>query len=109
MERVYQECLSVPDDKFADLSTGRDVSCTAAGWSLRELGHDFIEPTATIRWLARAADAVRNHQLQPLRGGSQKTRSLILRSQSHAIERFAKSGGLSSVVVFLAGNAGWGS
>ncbi len=75
MERVYQDCLSVPDANFADLSAGRDVSSAAAGSSLRELCHDLIEPTATIRWLARAADAVRNHQLQRLRRGNQETRS----------------------------------
>jgi signal transduction histidine kinase len=52
---VHQECLSILDDGFAGLSMDEDVSLTAANSPLRELCHDLIEPTATIRWLVRAA------------------------------------------------------
>jgi signal transduction histidine kinase len=55
VERVHQECLSILDDSFAGLSIDEDVSLTAANSPLRELCHDLIEPTATIRWLVRAA------------------------------------------------------
>lgn len=57
MERGRQRCLSIHADNLAGLSAVRDVSQPAAGLSLRELCHDIIEPAATIRWLARAADA----------------------------------------------------
>jgi two-component system, OmpR family, sensor kinase len=39
-----------------------DVSPTAANSSLRELCHDLIEPTATIRWLVRAAATTESGQ-----------------------------------------------
>lgn len=55
MERVHQECLSILDDSFADLSIDAEVSLTTAAAPLREVCHDLIEPTATIRWLVRAA------------------------------------------------------
>jgi two-component system OmpR family sensor kinase len=55
VERVHQECLSILDDSFADLSIEAEVSLTTAATPLRELCHDLIEPTATIRWLVRAA------------------------------------------------------
>jgi len=81
MERVKRGCLSIPADNLADLSAvdladlsaadladlsavdledlsaTADVSLAAAGLSLRELCHDLIEPTATIKWLVRAAEA----------------------------------------------------
>ena len=57
VERVKRGCLSIPEDNLADLSAAADVSSAAAGLSLRELCHDLIEPTATIRWLVRAAEA----------------------------------------------------
>src|ERR1700730_11653004 len=56
-ERVKRGCLSIPADNLADLSAAADISSAAAGLSLRELCHDLIEPTATIRWLVRAAEA----------------------------------------------------
>jgi len=55
VERVHQECLNVLDDSFAGFSIDEDVSLTAANSPLRELCHDLIESTATIRWLVRAA------------------------------------------------------
>ena len=55
MERVQQELLSVLDDSFADLSIDAEGSLTTAAAPLREVCHDLIEPTATIRWLVRAA------------------------------------------------------
>jgi two-component system, OmpR family, sensor kinase len=57
VERVQRGCLSIPADNLADLSAAAEVSSVAAGLSLRELCHDLIEPTATIRWLVRAAEA----------------------------------------------------
>jgi len=55
VERVHQECLSILDDSFADLSIEAEVSLATAATPLRELCHDLIEPTATIRWMVRAA------------------------------------------------------
>jgi len=57
VERGRQRCLSMPTENLADLSAVREVSPPTAGSSLRELCHDIIEPAATIRWLAHAADA----------------------------------------------------
>ncbi len=57
-------CLSIPADNLADLSATADVSSAAAGLSLRELCHDLIEPTATIRWLVRAAEAESGQDLR---------------------------------------------
>jgi two-component system OmpR family sensor kinase len=57
VERVQRGCLSIPADNLADLSAAAEVSSVAAGLSLRDLCHDLIEPTATIRWLVRAAEA----------------------------------------------------
>ena len=76
MERVYRACLSIPDDKFVGFPAGGDISAAAIGSLLRELCHDLIEPTAPIRWLVPAADAVRSQhhqQLQRLRAGNQET------------------------------------
>ena len=55
MERVHQECLSILDDSFADLSIDAEVALTTAATPLREVCHDLIEPAAAIRWLVRAA------------------------------------------------------
>lgn len=57
MERATRGCLSIPADNLADLSASADFSSVEAALSLRELCHDLIEPTATIRWLVRAAEA----------------------------------------------------
>jgi signal transduction histidine kinase len=57
VELAQGECLSIPANNLADLPATSGVSSAAAGTSLRELCHDLIEPTATIRWLVRAADA----------------------------------------------------
>ena len=57
MERAEQEFLNIPATKFPDVSMARSVSGPAAGASLRELCHDLIEPTATIRCLVHAAGA----------------------------------------------------
>jgi signal transduction histidine kinase len=53
MERIEQECLNIPISKFA----AQGVAAAGADGSLRELCHDLIEPTATIRCLVHAADA----------------------------------------------------
>jgi two-component system OmpR family sensor kinase len=63
VERVNQECLSILDDSFADLSIEAEVSLTTAATPLRELCHDLIEPAATIRWLVRVA-AIESGQAQ---------------------------------------------
>jgi signal transduction histidine kinase len=64
VERVNQGCLSIPADNLADLSAAAGVSSAAAGLSLRELCHDLIEPTATITWLVRAAEAESGQDLR---------------------------------------------
>ena len=72
MERVKRGCLSIPADNLADLSAINvadlsavaGISSAAAGLSLRELCHDLIEPTATIRWLVRAAEAESGQDLR---------------------------------------------
>jgi signal transduction histidine kinase len=64
VERVKRGCLSIPADNLADFSATAEVSLAAAGLSLRELCHDLIEPTATIRWLVRAAEAESGQDLQ---------------------------------------------
>jgi signal transduction histidine kinase len=52
--------LAAASDQFASV----DVSPATPGSSLRELCHDFIELTATIRWLARAAEAESGEELR---------------------------------------------
>jgi two-component system sensor histidine kinase TctE len=48
--------MVLPSDGLAELSAPVEASSVTMGLSLRELCHDLIEPTATIRWLARAAE-----------------------------------------------------
>ena len=48
---------------MAELSAPVEAFSVAAGLSLRELCHDLIEPTATIRWLVRAAEAGSGEEL----------------------------------------------
>lgn len=55
MEREQQEFLNIPASKFAVMSTATGVSVAAPGVALRELCHDLIEPTATIRCLVHVA------------------------------------------------------
>ena len=62
MERVHRVCLSIPDDRFTDFSTGRDIPFAAADSTLREPCRDFIEPTETTRWLVRTADTIPHEQ-----------------------------------------------
>lgn len=57
MERVQWGTRSLPAVGSGDPSMSGDVSSATAGSSLRELCHDLIEPTATIRWLVRATEA----------------------------------------------------
>jgi signal transduction histidine kinase len=63
VERTQQGGLSIPIESLADLSA-TCVSSAAAGSSLREVCHDLIEPTATIRWLVRAAEAESGEELR---------------------------------------------
>jgi two-component system sensor histidine kinase TctE len=44
-------------DGSGDPSAPEDAATVTIGTSLREVCHDLIEPTATIRWLVRAAEA----------------------------------------------------
>ena len=61
---MQRGCLSIPADNLADLSATRDIASAEVGSSLRELCHDLIEPTATIRWLVRAASAESGQDLR---------------------------------------------
>jgi hypothetical protein len=73
MERVHRVCLSIPDDRFTDLSAGRDIAFAAADLTLREPCRGFIEPTDTTGWLVRTADTIASdHEIRRLRGDSQK-------------------------------------
>jgi signal transduction histidine kinase len=49
--------VSTAADGSGSLSAHRDISSVTISSSLRELCHDLIEPTATITWLVRAAEA----------------------------------------------------
>lgn len=62
MEQVQWASEARPADGLAGLSDSVDASFTA-GLSLRELCHDLIEPAATIRWLARAAETGAGEEL----------------------------------------------
>jgi signal transduction histidine kinase len=55
VELVQWDSMVLPSDGIAELSAPAEASSVTTGVSLRELCHDLIEPTATIRWLARAA------------------------------------------------------
>jgi signal transduction histidine kinase len=55
VETIQRAYLGIPAYDLADLSGATAVPSAAAGSPLRELCHDLIEPTATIRWLVRAA------------------------------------------------------
>jgi signal transduction histidine kinase len=57
VESAQRAYSGMPAPDLADLSGATDVSSAATGSSLRELCHDLAEPTATIRWLVRAAGA----------------------------------------------------
>ncbi len=57
MEQVQLDSVVLPSDDFAGLSAPAGASSVTTGLALRELCHDLIEPTATIRWLVRAAAA----------------------------------------------------
>lgn len=57
MERVQWGSTGTLADGLDSLSTPSEAALDTAGSSLRELCHDLIEPTATIRWLVRAVEA----------------------------------------------------
>jgi signal transduction histidine kinase len=57
VERVQWGITGTLVDGLDELSELGEVGTAAAGSSLRELCHDLIEPTATIRWLVRAIEA----------------------------------------------------
>lgn len=87
MERVTWECVSIPEDRFADLSADREVSSTASGSSLRDLCHDLIEPTATIRWLVRAAADEAGPSLRDRLGAIAVAAGQITAICEHVLER----------------------
>jgi len=64
VEREQQGFLNIPANKFAAMSTGRGVSAAGPGAALRELCHDLIEPTATIRCLVHVAGAESGQDLR---------------------------------------------
>jgi len=73
MERVHRVCLSIPDDRFTDFSTGRNIPFAAADSTLREPCQGFIDPADTTGWLVRTADTIASDQeIRRPRGDSQK-------------------------------------
>lgn len=54
---------TLPADGLAELSARAEAASVTTGLSLRELCHDLIEPTATIKWLARAAETGSGEEL----------------------------------------------
>jgi signal transduction histidine kinase len=63
VERVQWDSVVRPSDDLAELSEPAAASSATTGLSLRELCHDLIEPTATIRWLVRAAETGSGEEL----------------------------------------------
>jgi hypothetical protein len=57
MERVHQVYLSIPGDRFTDLSIGRNISFAATDSPLRESCRDLIRTTDTTR-VPRAPSAL---------------------------------------------------
>jgi signal transduction histidine kinase len=55
--RVQWGSMGTLVDGLGNLSALGEAGTVATGSSLRELCHDLIEPTATIRWLVHAAEA----------------------------------------------------
>jgi len=64
VERVQWGRVGMLGDVSGELSALGDVSSVTRGSSLREVCHDLIEPTATIRWLVRAAEAESGEELR---------------------------------------------
>ena len=65
VEQVQWGGIGTLADGLGDLSgLAGDGASHVTDWSLREVCHDLIEPTATIRWLARAAEAESGGQLR---------------------------------------------
>lgn len=64
MEQVQWDRAGMLADEPGMRSAPEDVSPVMADPSLRELCHDLIEPTATIRWLVRAAEAESGEELR---------------------------------------------
>ena len=63
VERVQGDRVVISVSGLDDLSGLDDESSVTTGLLLRELCHDLIEPTATIRWLVRAAEAGSGEEL----------------------------------------------
>jgi signal transduction histidine kinase len=63
VERVQWDTMVMLADGSGDLSASGEVCSVTTSSSLRELCHDLIEPTATIRWLVRAAEADSGEEL----------------------------------------------
>ena len=98
-------CLSIPEDNLADLSVVNGVSAAngvpaendassangipvaAVNLSLRELCHDLIEPTATIRWLVRAAEAESGQDLRNRLGAIAVAAGQIAAICEHILDR----------------------
>lgn len=63
VDRVQWGSVGTLGDGIGSLSVPGEVGSVATASSLRELCHDLIEPTATIRWLVRAAEAESGEEL----------------------------------------------
>jgi two-component system sensor histidine kinase TctE len=63
VERVQRDSMVLPSDGLTELSAPAEASSVTMSLSLRELCHDLIEPTATIRWLVRAAEVGSGEEL----------------------------------------------
>jgi signal transduction histidine kinase len=64
VETTQRAYLGIPANDLADSSGATAIPSAAAGSPLRELCHDLIEPTATIRWLVRDAGAESGQDLR---------------------------------------------
>jgi signal transduction histidine kinase len=64
VDRVQWGAVDTLADGLGDLSAPGEGASGTTGSSLRELCHDLIEPTATIRWLVRAAEAESGGELR---------------------------------------------
>lgn len=103
MERVHNGRLSISGESFADLAMEREGSFTTARTSLDELCHDLIEPTATIRWLVRAAATESGQDLRDRLGAIAVAASQIAAICENVLDR--PQHGAAARLDVLAGDA----
>ena len=64
MEWVQWGSMGTLADGLGNVSAPGEVASVTTASSLRELCHDLIEPTATIRWLVRAVESESGEELR---------------------------------------------